>query len=133
MSQSARTAVLAWLLAAVYYFYQYVLRSAPAVMMPQMSEAFGLSALGVASMVGVFYYGYSPFSLIAGAAIDRLGPRKVSRLVRRRSASGPCCLPWEIKRRQLQGGSCKARAVFSPWWEPFPSPAQISLPPVPPL
>jgi len=53
MSQSARTAVLAWLLAAVYYFYQYVLRSAPAVMMPQMSEAFGLSALGGASMIGV--------------------------------------------------------------------------------
>ena len=71
------TAVVAWLLAAVYYFYQYTLRSAPAVMMPQLSEAFGLSALGVASMVGLFYYGYSPFSLIAGAAMDRLGPRKV--------------------------------------------------------
>src|SRR5262245_57044045 len=77
MSQGVRTAVVAWLLAAVYYFYQYALRSAPAVMMPQLSEAFGLSALGVASMVGLFYYGYSPFSLIAGAAMDRLGPRKV--------------------------------------------------------
>jgi MFS family permease len=77
MSPSMSTAVVAWLLAAVYYFYQYTLRSAPAVMMPQLSEAFGLSALGVASMVGLFYYGYSPFSLIAGAAMDRLGPRKV--------------------------------------------------------
>jgi MFS family permease len=69
--------MVAWLLAALYYFYQYILRSAPAVMMPQLSEAFGLSALGVASMVGLFYYGYSPFSLIAGAALDRLGPKKV--------------------------------------------------------
>ena len=77
MSKSTKTAVVAWLLAAAYYFYQYTLRSAPAVMMPQLSDAFGLSALGVASMVGLFYYGYSPFSLIAGAAIDRLGPRKV--------------------------------------------------------
>jgi MFS family permease len=77
MSRGVRTAVIAWLLTAVYYFYQYALRSAPAVMMPQLSEAFGLSALGVASMVGLFYYGYSPFSLIAGAAMDRLGPRKV--------------------------------------------------------
>ncbi len=77
MSKSTKTAVVAWLLAAVYYFYQYTLRSAPAVMMPQLSEAFGLNALGVASMVGLFYYGYSPFSLIAGAAIDRLGPKKV--------------------------------------------------------
>jgi MFS family permease len=46
-------------------------------MMPELSDAFGLSALGIASLVGLFYYGYSPFSLIAGAAMDRLGPRKV--------------------------------------------------------
>jgi MFS family permease len=70
-------AVVGWLITAIYYFYQYTLRSAPSVMMPQLSEAFGLSAMGVASMVGLFYYGYSPFSLVAGVAIDRLGPRKV--------------------------------------------------------
>src|SRR5262245_19388074 len=46
-------------------------------MMPQLSDAFGLSATAVASLVGLFYYGYSPFSLVAGAAMDRLGPRKV--------------------------------------------------------
>jgi MFS family permease len=72
-----RMATVAWLLTAVYYFYQYALRSAPAVMMPELSEAFGLSALGVASIVGLFYYGYSPFSLVAGAAMDRLGPRRL--------------------------------------------------------
>src|SRR4029434_4868533 len=69
------TATVAWLLAAFYFFYQYSLRSAPAVMMPQLSGAFGLSA--VASIVGMFYYGYSPFSLVAGAAMDRLGPRRL--------------------------------------------------------
>src|SRR5277367_120682 len=75
--QSVKTAVIAWVVAAVYYFYQYVMRSAPSVMMPQLSEAFGVSTLGVASIVGLFYYGYSPFSLVAGAAMDQLGPRKV--------------------------------------------------------
>jgi len=53
------------------------MRSAPAVMMPQLSQAFGVSALGIASIVGLFYYGYSPFSLVAGAAMDRFGPRKL--------------------------------------------------------
>jgi MFS family permease len=67
--------VVVWLLTAVFYFYQYALRSAPAVMMPQLSDAFGLTAIGVASMVGIFYYGYSPFSLVAGASMDRFGPR----------------------------------------------------------
>src|SRR5215208_5133593 len=68
-------AAVAWVVAATFYFYQYVMRSAPAVMMPQLSDAFGLSALGVASIVGVFYYGYSFFSPVAGAAMDRLGPK----------------------------------------------------------
>jgi MFS family permease len=77
VSRGARAAGVAWLITAVYYFYQYTLRSAPAVMMPQLSEAFGLSAMGVASIVGMFYWGYSPFSLVAGAAMDRLGPRRV--------------------------------------------------------
>src|SRR5262245_38567289 len=75
--QGVRMAVVAWLLVAFYYFYQYALRSAPAVMMPQLSEAFGLSAMSVASIVGLFYYGYSPFSLVAGAAMDRLGLRRL--------------------------------------------------------
>jgi MFS family permease len=77
MSSALRTATIAWLITAVYYFYQYTLRSAPAVMMPDLSSAFGLSATAVASLVGLFYYGYSPFSLVAGVTMDRLGPRTV--------------------------------------------------------
>jgi len=77
VSGGSKQAAVAWLVAAVFYFYQYILRSAPSVMMPELSQAFGLSTLGLASLVGLFYYGYSPFSLVAGAALDRLGPRRV--------------------------------------------------------
>jgi MFS family permease len=77
MSSAARTAAVAWLVTALYYFYQYTLRSAPAVMMPELSNAFSLSAMGVASMAGLFYWGYSPFSLVAGVLMDRIGPRRV--------------------------------------------------------
>lgn len=72
-----RLAAVAWILTAVYYFYQYALRSAPAVMMPQISDAMGITPVAVASIVGLFYYGYSPFSLVAGAAMDRFGPRRL--------------------------------------------------------
>jgi len=68
---------LAWLLTAVFYFYQYVMRSAPAVMMPELTGAFGMTAVGLASLLGLFYWGYAPFSLVAGVAMDQLGPRKV--------------------------------------------------------
>ena len=76
MGSAGRIAATAWLLTAIFYFYQYVLRSAPSVMLPQLSEAYGLTAMSVASLAGIFYYGYSPFSLVAGAALDRWGPRQ---------------------------------------------------------
>ena len=69
-------AVGAWLLVAIYYFFQYALRSAPSVMMPQLTKAFAVDALGVSAIVGLFYYGYSPFSLVAGAALDRFASAK---------------------------------------------------------
>lgn len=72
-----RTAFTAWFVAALFYFYQYVQRSAPSVMIPQLSDAFGTTALNVASIVALFYYGYSTFSLAAGGAMDSLGPKRI--------------------------------------------------------
>ena len=66
---------VAWLITSVYYFYQYAMRSAPAVMVPQMSDAFGLTPVGIASLVGLFYYAYAPFSLVAGVAMDQGWPK----------------------------------------------------------
>lgn len=67
----------AWLLVAIYYFFQYALRSAPSVMMPQLTKAFTVDALGISAIVGMFYYAYSPFSLVAGITLDRFGAKKV--------------------------------------------------------
>lgn len=65
----------AWLLCAVFYFLQYALRSAPSVMVPELSSAWGLSALGMSSLLGLYYYTYAGFSFVAGAALDRYGAR----------------------------------------------------------
>jgi MFS family permease len=66
---------MAWLLALVFYFIQYALRSAPGVMVPEMSTAFGLTALGVSSLVGLYYYTYAGFAIVAGASLDRYGAK----------------------------------------------------------
>jgi len=47
--KSVRVAAVAWL-TSVYYFYEYALRSAPAVMMPEFSNAFGITPLVFAAM-----------------------------------------------------------------------------------
>jgi MFS family permease len=71
-------AILGWSVASFFYLYQYMLRSAPAAMVPQLGQAFGLTAAGLGTLVGLFYYGYAPFSLVAGVAMDQLGPRRAT-------------------------------------------------------
>jgi len=60
---------IAWVLALCFYFVEYAVRSAPAVMIPQLSLAFGTTAVGVSAILGAYYYTYSLTSLIAGAAM----------------------------------------------------------------
>ncbi len=53
--------ILAWLLCLAFYFLTYALRSAPGVMLPQLSAAFGLTTLGISTLVGLYYYTYAGF------------------------------------------------------------------------
>ena len=66
---------LAWLFALVFYFVQYALRSAPGVMLPELSQAFGLTTLGLSSLIGLYFYTYALFSIVAGASLDRYGAK----------------------------------------------------------
>lgn len=67
--------IAAWLFCLLFYFMQYAVRSAPSVMIPELTTSFGLTTLGVSSLVGLYYYTYSTFSLIAGASLDRWGAK----------------------------------------------------------
>jgi MFS family permease len=69
--------VIAWFFCAAFYFMQYMLRSAPGVMMPELSSAFSRDALGVGTLVGLYYYTYALFSIVVGALLDRLGGKAV--------------------------------------------------------
>src|SRR5580692_2188486 len=66
---------LAWGMALIFYFLEYVVRSAPAVMIPELGAAFSVDAVGVSAIIGAYYYTYSVTSLVAGAALDRFGAR----------------------------------------------------------
>ena len=72
---SKRPFVIAWVIALLFYVVEYAARSSPAVMIPQLSGAFGETAVGVSAILGSYYYSYSLVSLIAGVALDKLGAR----------------------------------------------------------
>src|SRR5580693_7846165 len=67
---------IAWGLAMCFCFLEYASRSAPAVMIPELTQAFGMTAVGVSAILGTYYYSYSVTSLIAGGALDRVGGKK---------------------------------------------------------
>lgn len=66
---------VAWVIALSFYFFEYVVRSAPAVMIPELRTAFRVDAVGVSAIVGAYYYTYSVTSLVAGATLDRFGAK----------------------------------------------------------
>src|ERR1700746_514624 len=67
---------IAWGLALCFYFLVYASRAAPAVIIEHLATAFGTTAIGVSAILGTYYYTYSTTSLIAGAALDRVGAKK---------------------------------------------------------
>jgi MFS family permease len=76
-NRATQAAAAAWAFASVFYFLQYILRSAPAVMVPDLTAALGVTAGGLSALLGLFYWGYAPFHLVAGLAMDQVGPRRV--------------------------------------------------------
>jgi MFS family permease len=75
--RAARRFLLAWLACVVFYFLEYLNRSAPAAMLPELAKHFDVSTLGVSSILGVYYYAYALLSLVAGLLLDRLGAKWV--------------------------------------------------------
>jgi MFS family permease len=75
--RSARSYVLAWAIALIFYVLEYSTRSAPGVMIPQLEQAFGNGSVGVGNILGTYYYTYSITSLVAGLSLDRFGAKYV--------------------------------------------------------
>jgi len=71
-----RAFVVAWVFTVAFYFLEYAVRSSPAVMIPQLEDSFHTTALGISAILGAYYYTYSTMSLVAGAALDRLGAKR---------------------------------------------------------
>lgn len=67
--------IISWALGCIFYLLQYAIRSSPAVMMAELSDAFGMSAFDISAIVGSYYYTYAIASLLAGVAYDRYGAK----------------------------------------------------------
>jgi MFS family permease len=72
-----RPFLIAWMFCTAFYFLEYAIRSAPAVMIPELAKLFGVSTVGVSTIVGTYYYTYAATSLVAGVLLDHYGAKYV--------------------------------------------------------
>lgn len=67
---------LAWGAAALFYFYQYILRVSPGIMVTDLRHEFRMTAEEFSSLGALYLYAYSLLQIPLGIAIDRIGVRR---------------------------------------------------------
>lgn len=77
MSSSRMTAWTVWIVASIFYAYQYILRVTPNIMLDDIMQQFQIDAAAFGQFSGIYYIGYSLIHLPIGIMFDRFGPRKV--------------------------------------------------------
>ncbi len=77
MSKSKTIAWTVWMIASIFYAYQYILRVMPNVMLDDIMQQFHMDAALFGQYAGVYYIGYVLMHLPIGIMLDRYGPRKV--------------------------------------------------------
>ncbi|MGL9758642.1 MAG: MFS transporter [Wolbachia sp.] len=66
-----------WLLASLFYAYQYILRVIPNIIAPELITKFDISIADVGQFGGLYYVGYTLAHIPIGLFLDRFGPKFV--------------------------------------------------------
>ena len=69
--------VLGWLTAALFFFYAWVLRVAPSVMVEELMRDFAVGAAVLGNLSAAYFYGYAGMQIPIGMLLDRFGPRRL--------------------------------------------------------
>lgn len=77
MSTSRQMAWCVWLIASIFYAYQYVLRVMPNILLPDIMREFSIDAVIFGQFSGAYYIGYCLMHLPIGIMLDRFGPKKI--------------------------------------------------------
>jgi MFS family permease len=80
MSKSKLTAYCMWLIASIFYAYQYILRVMPNIMLNDIMKAFNIDSVIFGQFSGAYYLGYCAMHLPLGLMLDRYGPKKIMSL-----------------------------------------------------
>ncbi len=68
---------VAWSLVALFFFYQYILRVSPGIMVVELRQVFKLTAAEFSSLGSIYLLSYSLLQIPLGFILDRIGVRRV--------------------------------------------------------
>lgn len=74
---SPYTKWIIWGLAAIFYFYEFVLRVSPSVMIQELMQSFSITASAVGVMSAFYLYAYAPMQIPVGMLMDRFGVKSL--------------------------------------------------------
>lgn len=77
--------LLGWATGALFFFYAWVLRVSPSVIVEELMRELAVGAATVGNLSAVYFYGYAGMQIPVGLLIDRFGPRRLL------AASGLVC------------------------------------------
>src|SRR5579863_4914103 len=79
---------IGWLVASVFYAYQYILRVMPNIMMVDILQQFHIDPATFGQLSGVYYVGYALMHIPIGSLLDRYGPQRVMPIALCAAATG---------------------------------------------
>lgn len=77
MTKYASRAWLIWVVAALFYGYEFFLRISPTVMVPDLMKAFNVDAATLGSLSAFYYYAYASMQIPVGMMLDKFGIRRL--------------------------------------------------------
>lgn len=80
--------LLGWATGAIFFFYAWVLRVAPSVMVEDLMRDFAVGAGVLGHLSAAYFYGYAGMQIPVGLLLDRFGPRWLMSLAALACAGG---------------------------------------------
>lgn len=72
-----RLALFGWATGALFFFYAWIMRVAPSVMIDELMRDFAIGAAAIGNLSAFYFYGYAGMQIPVGLLIDRFGPRRL--------------------------------------------------------
>lgn len=68
---------MGWLVGSLFFFYAWILRVSPSVMVEDLMRDFAVGGAVVGNLSALYFYGYAGMQIPVGLLLDRFGPRRL--------------------------------------------------------